>query len=136
MEQGLLGLLAILGGQHAGKSPVICFDFIDDDMNMLGFLTQSLNKGMGDIPDNLLFLRFCNTVLGDFTFTYAILFLFCCYINTFFSGVCFFVKYSLCCFLLFKNCCMSKWSMNRFRFNTRLYGLHYTNSFQIIFNYK
>ena len=66
MEQGLFGLLAILRGQHAGKSPIICLDFIDDDMNVLGFLTQGLNKGMGDIPDNLLLLRFCNAVLGDF----------------------------------------------------------------------
>ncbi len=65
MEQKLFGLLAIFCGQHAGKSPVICFDFIDDDMNVLGFLAQGLNKGMGDIPDNLIFLRFCNAVSGD-----------------------------------------------------------------------
>ena len=66
MEQGLFGLLAILRGQHPGKSPVICFDFIDNDMNVLGFFTQGLNERIGDIPDNLLLLRFCYAVFGDF----------------------------------------------------------------------
>ena len=65
-EQRLFGLLAIFCGQHAGKSPIICFDFIDDDMNMLGFLAQGLNERIGDIPHNLLLLRFGDTVPGDF----------------------------------------------------------------------
>ncbi len=66
MKASLLGFLAIFCSQHPGKSPVICFDLIDDDMNVLGFLTQGLNKGIGDIPDNLLLLGFCNTVFCDF----------------------------------------------------------------------
>ena len=44
------------------KAPIIRLDIINDDMNVLGFLTQGLNKGIGDILANLLFLRFCNAV--------------------------------------------------------------------------
>lgn len=61
----LTGLLAVLRGQHARKSPVLRLNLINHNVRVLRPLAEHTLQGVRDLSDYLRLLLGSNAVLGD-----------------------------------------------------------------------
>lgn len=57
-------MLSPVVSQHAAETPILVFDFLNNDVNVFGLLVQNVNQGLGHLLDHFGLLLSCRAT-GD-----------------------------------------------------------------------